>query len=521
MALDKLVDSSQLNGALTSTANAIRAKTGGTDPLTWDMDDGFETAVGGILTPTDGSIPTKTSSNLTASGATVTAPAGYYAENATKTIANGTVVASVSSNTGGSASMAATGFTAASSSTSYYVTLSTSAGSVKAKAAGGTAGYVTSSTTNETVATSVAVSGNGNKLYIPTTGVTASVSSNTSGSASVAATGFTASSSATNYYVTLTTTAGSVKAKAVGNGTGIVTSSTTNETAATSVAVSGNNTKLYVPTAGVTASVSSNTSGSASIAATGFTASSSATSYYVTLSTTAGSVKAKAAGSGTGIVTTSTTNETAATSVAVNGNGTKLYIPAGSVTTSLADDGMSTYFNSGTSSDKDVTLTPKYTNTAGYKPAVTTATNNGGTAYYKIKTASPEFQGSTLSGNSTAVGENCTFTNTYNGIRVRTYYSVDTTAVTYKNATMGWVDIAAGTVAVPAKGKSSSLGNTYYLDSVTMTEDNTSFTVNAMSGTTSHAYKFTYANGRTSIKIDNTLTMQWNDSTQALDFIYT
>jgi hypothetical protein len=277
-------------------------------------------------------VTNRSSSDLTVSGATVTAPAGYYAAAASKAIGNGTVVASVSSNSGGSASMAATGFTAAGSATSYYVTLSTSAGSVKAKATGGTAGYVTSSTTNETAATSVSVSGNGNKLYIPTTGVTASVSSNTGGSASMAATGFTAASSATSYYVTLSTSAGSVKAKAVGNGTGIVTSSTTNETAATSVAVSGNGNKLYVPTTGVTASVSSNTGGSASMAATGFTAASSATDYYVTLSTSAGSVKAKAVGNGTGIVTSSTTNETGATSASVSGNGTKLYVPAGGIT---------------------------------------------------------------------------------------------------------------------------------------------------------------------------------------------
>lgn len=36
-----------------------------------------------------GSIATKTSSNLTASGATVTAPAGYYATNASKSVASG------------------------------------------------------------------------------------------------------------------------------------------------------------------------------------------------------------------------------------------------------------------------------------------------------------------------------------------------------------------------------------------------------------------------------------------------
>ena len=43
-----------------------------------------------------GTIPTKTSSNLSASGATVTAPAGYYATDATKSVASGTVTAPAS-----------------------------------------------------------------------------------------------------------------------------------------------------------------------------------------------------------------------------------------------------------------------------------------------------------------------------------------------------------------------------------------------------------------------------------------
>lgn len=40
-----------------------------------------------------GNIQTKTSSDLSASGATVTVPAGYYASNATKSVASGTVTA--------------------------------------------------------------------------------------------------------------------------------------------------------------------------------------------------------------------------------------------------------------------------------------------------------------------------------------------------------------------------------------------------------------------------------------------
>lgn len=66
----------------------------------------------------------------------------------------------------------------------------------------------------------------------------------------------------------------------------------------------------------------------------------------------------------------------------------KVKAGAMTITTSSTNDGMSTYFNTGSASDKNVTITPKYTNTAGYKTATTAATNNQGVTYWKIKTAS-------------------------------------------------------------------------------------------------------------------------------------
>ncbi len=48
MAFDKLVDSAKLDGALKSTADAIRAKTGGTENIPWSETDGFKSAVEGI-----------------------------------------------------------------------------------------------------------------------------------------------------------------------------------------------------------------------------------------------------------------------------------------------------------------------------------------------------------------------------------------------------------------------------------------------------------------------------------------
>jgi hypothetical protein len=45
MGHDAIVDSVRLDGALTATAEAIRGKTGKTEPITFDMDEGFKSAV--------------------------------------------------------------------------------------------------------------------------------------------------------------------------------------------------------------------------------------------------------------------------------------------------------------------------------------------------------------------------------------------------------------------------------------------------------------------------------------------
>ena len=58
-------------------------------------------------------------------------------------------------------------------------------------------------------------------------------------------------------------------------------------------------------------------------------------------------------------------------------------MPTVTPTTNYANTGLSNYFTSGTSSDKDVSITPRYSNSAGYVAAHTN-TNNGGTGYWKI-----------------------------------------------------------------------------------------------------------------------------------------
>lgn len=76
-----------LSSLFTSIANKIRAKTGSTSEI---IADDFPDAIDNILTPTDGTIATKTSSDLTTSGATVTVPAGYYETQVTKSVNSAT-----------------------------------------------------------------------------------------------------------------------------------------------------------------------------------------------------------------------------------------------------------------------------------------------------------------------------------------------------------------------------------------------------------------------------------------------
>ena len=104
---------------LTAVADAIRTKGGTSAPL--EYPNGFITAIGNISggggtdtsdatltsgaqmlspytayskgTKYTGSIATKTASDLTASGATVTVPSGYYASQATKSVSSGSATA--------------------------------------------------------------------------------------------------------------------------------------------------------------------------------------------------------------------------------------------------------------------------------------------------------------------------------------------------------------------------------------------------------------------------------------------
>ena len=153
----------QFETKMNSLADSINAKAGSTGKK--DLDE-LKTAVDGIQVGTDtsdatissggqlldgvtaygasgkvtGTIPTKTSSDLTASGKTVTVPAGYYASQATKDVATGsatTPATSITANPSISVN-SSTGVITASVNKSQSVTPSVSAGYV----ASGTAGTV-------------------------------------------------------------------------------------------------------------------------------------------------------------------------------------------------------------------------------------------------------------------------------------------------------------------------------------------------------------------------------------------
>ena len=109
------------------------------------------TAYGGNGTKYTGNIATKTSSDLTVSGATVTAPAGYYATNATKTVASGSATAPASIS--GTSASVSTGTNTITLSKTVSVTPTVSAGYVSSGTAGNSAVSLTASVTTKAAAT--------------------------------------------------------------------------------------------------------------------------------------------------------------------------------------------------------------------------------------------------------------------------------------------------------------------------------------------------------------------------------
>ena len=115
-------------------------------------------------------------------------------------------------------------------------------------------------------------------------------------------------------------------------------------------------------------------------------------------------------------------------------------------------------------------LTPSKTitlNTAG-----TYVTNNIAIPLSgKIQTASPAFDGGTLSGGSTSSFTNVTTSSTNNGILVQTKYTANRAAVLYNGAVEGWVSKANDAQALASDSLSSTNGTAYYITAVTVPVD--------------------------------------------------
>ena len=98
-----------------------------------------------------GTIASKTSSDLTASGATVTAPAGYYASSASKSVASGSATAPASIS--GTSATVSTGTNTLTLTKSVSVTPTVTAGYVSSGTAGNSSVSLTASVTTKAAAT--------------------------------------------------------------------------------------------------------------------------------------------------------------------------------------------------------------------------------------------------------------------------------------------------------------------------------------------------------------------------------
>lgn len=98
-----------------------------------------------------GNIPSKSSSDLTASGATVTVPAGHYASQATKSVSSGSATAPASIS--GTSASVSTGSNTLTLSKTVSVTPSVTAGYVASGTAGNSAVSLTASVTTKAAAT--------------------------------------------------------------------------------------------------------------------------------------------------------------------------------------------------------------------------------------------------------------------------------------------------------------------------------------------------------------------------------
>lgn len=203
------------------------------------------------------------------------------------------------------------------------------------------------------------------------------------------------------------------------------------------------NIDFVVPAGTATASASQASAGSASMAETGFTKSATATSYYVTQSTTAGSAKGSASVGTAGWID-SVSDQSGTTSIAVSGNGNKLYIPTNTIAGSVVDltapsvavSGAATGMETATSGNYYVEITGTPTN-GSVKGKATAGTTTGIIAANATNTSSattitPDVTGS---GDKVYIKEQ-TLGSSNSGTNVKTI--TPSTSTQYISATTGY-----------------------------------------------------------------------------------
>ena len=285
-----------------------------------------------------------TGGTISTQGGTYTIPAGYTTGGTvTADINPGSHSAVATKVSDASAQIDANGFTAASSNTTHYVTLTTGNGSAKATSKINTAGYLAKDTTGVDSATNATVGvtiGNGGvtRINIPDGGHSAVATKVSDATAGISANGFTAASSNTTHYVTLTTSAGSAKATSKIDTAGYLNKDTTGVDSATNatvgVTVTDNITRINIPDGAHSAVATKVSNASAQIDATGFTPASSNTTHYVTLTTGSGSAKATSKIDTAGYLNKDTTgvdsSSNATVGVTIGNDGvTRINIPDG------------------------------------------------------------------------------------------------------------------------------------------------------------------------------------------------
>lgn len=152
--------------------------------------------------------------------------------------------------------------------------------------------------------------------------------------------------------------------------------------------------------------------------------------------------------------------------------------PTASIDTGTSNNynGLTTYFNTGTSSSYDVTIKPQYSTSAGYVSAATNSITTNGITYWKIITATPAFDGGAVSGTATASSTTATLSEDTNtsGISITTGGTATRTAVLYNGAVEGWVSKADNATALAAPSSAANLSQkTYYVNAVTLASGNT------------------------------------------------